>query len=55
MDHSVSPMPSMPGMDHDSGGESRPRALLLGGFGGLNGVVLITAFMLRRRNGARRR
>ena len=52
MDHNVSPMP---GMDHNSGAESRPRALLLGGFGGLNGIVLITAFMLRRRTRARRR
>ena len=63
MDHEVSPMPGMdhgtetpmPGMGHDSGSESRPRALLLGGFGGLNGVVLITAFMLRRRTKARHR
>ena len=55
MDHEASPMPGMPGMDHNSGTESRPRALLLGGFGGLNGLVLITAFMLRRRTKARHR
>lgn len=55
MDHEASPMPGMPGMGHNSGSESRPRALLLGGFGGLNGVVLITALVLRRRTKARHR
>jgi uncharacterized protein involved in copper resistance len=56
MDHDASPMPSMPGMDHhDDGVESRPRALVLAGFGGLNGAVLLSALMLRRRTRPRHR
>jgi len=60
MDHEVSPMPGMdhgtetpmPGMEHNGGSEPRPRALVLAGFGGLNGAALITAFVLRRRTKA---
>jgi uncharacterized protein involved in copper resistance len=48
MDHEVSPMPGMTGSHNDDGG-SRPRALVLAGFGGLNGAVLVTAMILRRR------
>jgi uncharacterized protein involved in copper resistance len=56
MDHDVSPMPEMPGMEHgDDGDGSRPRALVLGGFGGLNGAVLATALLLRRRTRRNRR
>lgn len=52
MDHEVSPMP---GMDHTGGAEPRPRALVLAGFGGLNGAALITAFVFRRRTRPRHR
>ena len=63
MDHEVSPMPGMdhgtdtpmPGMEHNGGADPRPRALVLAGFGGLNGAALITAFVLRRRTRARHR
>jgi len=56
MNHDVSPMPDMPGMDHGKDGDvSRPRALVLGGFGGLNGAVLVTALVLRRRTRRHRR
>jgi uncharacterized protein involved in copper resistance len=48
MNHEVSPMPGMTGSHNDDGG-SRPRALVLAGFGGLNSAVLVTAMILRRR------
>jgi hypothetical protein len=51
----ATPMPGMPGMDHGDGDGSRPRALVLGGFGGLNGAVLLTAMVLRRRAKGRHR
>ncbi len=56
MDHEKSPMPGMdmPGSDHSDGAVSRPRGLLLGGFGALNATVLIAAAVLRRRTRAER-
>lgn len=51
----MSGMADMPGMEHGHSATasavspSRPRALLLGGFGLLNLVVLVTAAILRRR------
>ena len=45
---------SMPGMDMggDTPSSRSHTALLLGGFGGLNAAVLLTAGLLRRRRGA---